>query len=283
MVDLLENAHDIHSQGEILMRVLHREEGQTTGIGNGVAIPHGKARAVNRMVAACGVAPDGVDFQSVDGEPATLFVLLAAPMTVGSLQVKVLANISRVLKEEGVRQSLRDAANPESSSTRARGGGRAHPVVKRRGHPAPVRGSEASMHLLEAWTTLGPCTSPGSGPPRGDDRRDPAARARARPRRGVGRRGRDALLLVEMALPWWIRAAWVGAWLGIAWQAGRRDRPDLPARPPGAATRGGRGRAPARAGTPRSHARRRWRPDVPAEDARRASLGALLVGLGLCT
>jgi PTS system fructose-specific IIC component len=113
LVDLLENAHDIHSQGEILMRVLHREEGQTTGIGNGVAIPHGKARAVNRMVAACGVSPEGVDFQSVDGEPATLFVLLAAPETVGSLQVKVLANISRVLKEEGVRQSLRDVASPE--------------------------------------------------------------------------------------------------------------------------------------------------------------------------
>ena len=113
LVDLLEGAHDIQSQGEILMRVLHREEGQTTGIGNGVAIPHGKARAVSRMVAAAGVSPEGVDFQSVDGEPARLFVLLAAPETVGSLQVKVLANISRVLKEEGVRQSLRDAASSE--------------------------------------------------------------------------------------------------------------------------------------------------------------------------
>lgn len=113
LVDMLENAHEIQSQGEILMRVLHREEGQTTGIGNGVAIPHGKARAVSRMVAAAGVSPEGLDFQSVDGEPATLFVLLAAPETVGSLQVKVLANISRVLKEEGVRQSLRDAASSE--------------------------------------------------------------------------------------------------------------------------------------------------------------------------
>ncbi len=113
LVDMLESAHDIQSQGEILMRVLHREEGQTTGIGNGIAIPHGKARAVSRMVAAAAVSREGVDFQSVDGEPATLFVLLAAPETVGSLQVKVLANISRVLKEEGVRQSLRDAASSE--------------------------------------------------------------------------------------------------------------------------------------------------------------------------
>jgi mannitol/fructose-specific phosphotransferase system IIA component (Ntr-type) len=55
-----------------------------------------------------------VDFESVDGEPVTLFVLLAAPESVGSLQVKVLANISRVLKEESVRQSLREADGPEA-------------------------------------------------------------------------------------------------------------------------------------------------------------------------
>ena len=114
LVELLEAAHGIDSQGEILLRVMHREEGQTTGIGNGVAIPHGKARAVSRMVAACGVSPGGVDFDSVDGEPVRLFVLLAAPESVGSLQVKVLANISRVLKEEAVRKALREAASPEA-------------------------------------------------------------------------------------------------------------------------------------------------------------------------
>lgn len=114
LVELLEAAHGIESHGEILLRVMHREEGQTTGIGNGIAIPHGKARAVNRMVAACGVSAGGVEFESIDGDPVTLFVLLAAPESVGSLQVKVLANISRVLKEESVRQSLRDAANPEA-------------------------------------------------------------------------------------------------------------------------------------------------------------------------
>ncbi|HEY6194744.1 MAG TPA: PTS sugar transporter subunit IIA [Candidatus Eisenbacteria bacterium] len=113
LVEVLEAAHGIESHGEILLRVMHREEGQTTGIGNGVAIPHGKARAVNRMVAACGVSPTGVDFESVDGEPVTLFVLLAAPESVGSLQVKVLANISRVLKEESVRRSLREAGSPD--------------------------------------------------------------------------------------------------------------------------------------------------------------------------
>ncbi len=114
LVGLLESAHGIDSQGEILDRVFRREAMMSTGIGNGVAIPHGKARLVDRLVAACGVAPEGLDFESVDGEPASLFILLVAPESGGALHVKVLANISRLLKEESVRQSLREAASPES-------------------------------------------------------------------------------------------------------------------------------------------------------------------------
>ena len=114
LVELLESGHGIDSQGEILDRVFRREAMMSTGIGNGVAIPHGKARLVDRLVAACGVSPEGIDFESVDGEPASLFILLVAPESGGALHVKVLANISRLLKEESVRQSLREAASPES-------------------------------------------------------------------------------------------------------------------------------------------------------------------------
>jgi mannitol/fructose-specific phosphotransferase system IIA component (Ntr-type) len=113
LVELLESAHGIRSQGEILDRVLRRESMMSTGIGNGVAIPHGKARAVDRMVAACGVAPSGIDFESVDGEPATLFILLVSPEAVGAPHVRVLANISRLLKEESVREQLRACATAE--------------------------------------------------------------------------------------------------------------------------------------------------------------------------
>ena len=114
LVQLLESAHGIHSQGEILDRVLRRETMMSTGIGNGVAIPHGKARLVDRLVAACGVSPGGIDFESADGEPATLFVLLVAPESGGALHVKVLANISRLLKEEPVRRTLREAPTPDA-------------------------------------------------------------------------------------------------------------------------------------------------------------------------
>src|SRR5262249_13247195 len=113
LVELLESAHHCPSQGEILDRVLRREDMMTTGIGNGVAIPHGKARAAGRMMAACAVAPDGLDFDSEDGQPATLFVLFVSPENAATLHVKVLANISRLLKEDSVRRTLREARSSD--------------------------------------------------------------------------------------------------------------------------------------------------------------------------
>jgi PTS system nitrogen regulatory IIA component len=109
LVALMESAHGLDSRGEILDRVLRREAMMSTGIGNGVAIPHGKARAVDRMLAACGVSSAGIEFDAVDAEPAYLFILLVSPESVGAPHVKVLANISRLLKEESVRRGLREA------------------------------------------------------------------------------------------------------------------------------------------------------------------------------
>jgi len=114
LVALLEKSHGLSSGGEILDRVLKREAMMSTGIGNGIAIPHGKARAVDRLVAACAVSKSGVDYDSVDGEPATLFILLVSPEDVGGPHVKVLANISRLLKDENVRESLKHAESPEA-------------------------------------------------------------------------------------------------------------------------------------------------------------------------
>jgi mannitol/fructose-specific phosphotransferase system IIA component (Ntr-type) len=114
LVELLEAAHGLDTNGDILSRVVRRESMMSTGIGNGVAIPHGKSRLVERLVAACAVAPDGLDFDSVDGEPATLFILLVSPENVRGPHVKALANISRLMKEEAVREALRGAATPEA-------------------------------------------------------------------------------------------------------------------------------------------------------------------------
>jgi mannitol/fructose-specific phosphotransferase system IIA component (Ntr-type) len=84
----------------------------STGIGNGVAIPHGKTRLLDQLVASCGVSPTGIEFESMDGEPATLFILLVSPESLRGPHVKALANISRLLKEESVRDALRSSQSP---------------------------------------------------------------------------------------------------------------------------------------------------------------------------
>ncbi len=113
LVQLLETAHRINTKGEILSKVLQRESMMSTGIGNGVAIPHGKTRQLDHLIAACGVARGGIEFDSMDGEPASLFILLVSPENLRGPHVKALANVSRLLKEESVRTSLQKSESPK--------------------------------------------------------------------------------------------------------------------------------------------------------------------------
>ncbi len=112
LVQLLESAHGVNTRGEILSKVLQRESMMSTGIGNGVAIPHGKTRLLDHLLAACGVSQAGIDFDTMDGEPATLFLLLVSPESQRGPHVKALANVSRLLKEESVRTALRQSTTP---------------------------------------------------------------------------------------------------------------------------------------------------------------------------
>ena len=112
LVQLLESAHGVNTKGEILSKVLQRESMMSTGIGNGVAIPHGKTRLLDHLVAACGVSPRGIEFDSMDGENASLFILLVSPESLRGPHVKALANVSRLLKEESVRTALRESKDP---------------------------------------------------------------------------------------------------------------------------------------------------------------------------
>jgi mannitol/fructose-specific phosphotransferase system IIA component (Ntr-type) len=113
LVDLLEAAHGFSSQGEILDRVLRREADLSTAVFPGAAIPHGKARSVDRLAAACGLAPEGVAFDSMDGEPTRLFVLLVSPENFSTQNVRLLANIARLLRQDQVRADLLAARTPE--------------------------------------------------------------------------------------------------------------------------------------------------------------------------
>jgi len=109
LVALLEKAHGVKTGGEILKRVTEREAMMSTGIGNGVAIPHGKAKSIDNLLASCGIAPKGIEFQAVDQQPVTLFILLVSPEECRGPHVRALANISRLLREEHVREGLKKA------------------------------------------------------------------------------------------------------------------------------------------------------------------------------
>ena len=86
-----------------------REKLNSTALGEGVAIPHGKLPGLRRVVAAFGRSPGGVDFQSLDGKPTHLFFLLVAPEDSAGAHLKALARISRLLKDPGFRTRLLEA------------------------------------------------------------------------------------------------------------------------------------------------------------------------------
>ena len=83
LVALLEKAHGVKTGGEILKRVTEREAMMSTGIGNGVAIPHGKAKSIDKLLASCGIAPNGIEFQAVDQKPVTLFIWISLRTVAG--------------------------------------------------------------------------------------------------------------------------------------------------------------------------------------------------------
>jgi len=95
---------------EVLAKVLlERERLASTAIGEGVAIPHGKLDAVGKLVAVVGRAPDGVDFDSMDGRPTHLFFVLVAPENSTGVHLKALARISRLFKDPEFRTRLMQA------------------------------------------------------------------------------------------------------------------------------------------------------------------------------
>ena len=93
IVDLMVKSEKINDKEAYRKQVYAREEESTTGIGEGIAIPHGKCDAVTKPGLAAMVVKDGVDFDSLDGEPVTLMFLIAAPNTEDNIHLDVLSNL----------------------------------------------------------------------------------------------------------------------------------------------------------------------------------------------
>jgi PTS system nitrogen regulatory IIA component len=101
-------------KAEILTSILlERETLGSTAIGEGIAIPHGKAPQINRLVAAFGRSVNGVPFDSMDGKPVHLVFLIVAPPDLAGMHLKALARVARLLKDAEFRQRLMTAADKE--------------------------------------------------------------------------------------------------------------------------------------------------------------------------
>ena len=113
LVDLMAKNGNLTDKEKYTQVVLKREEEGSTGIGEGIAIPHGKTDAVSKLGLSAMVINDGVEFDSLDGQPAKLLFLIAAPNTKDNVHLDVLSRLSTLLMDTEFRKSLMEAKTPE--------------------------------------------------------------------------------------------------------------------------------------------------------------------------
>lgn len=117
LIGVLTKKEYITDGDEFLNVVLKREEEYTTGIGMGIAIPHGKSDVVKKAAVVFGKSKEGIEYHSMDKKPAYLFFLIAAPENSDDVHLKVLAKLSRSLMHKEVREALFKAKNPDDVFT----------------------------------------------------------------------------------------------------------------------------------------------------------------------
>ena len=113
LVDLMDKSGNLSDKTTYKQAVLARESSSTTGIGEGIAIPHAKSGAVKKAGLAAMVVKSGVDYESLDGQPAHLFFMIAAPDTANDLHVEVLSRLATILMDGDFRQALIQAQSTE--------------------------------------------------------------------------------------------------------------------------------------------------------------------------
>jgi mannitol/fructose-specific phosphotransferase system IIA component (Ntr-type) len=114
LVSLLTRAWLLRDEAAILTAVLERESTRSTAIGDGVAIPHAKVPEAPRVMMACGVAPDGVDFDAPDDQLAQVAFLVVSPDTGPSEHLQALAWVGRAMSGDGALDRVLKAASPRA-------------------------------------------------------------------------------------------------------------------------------------------------------------------------
>lgn len=113
LINMLDSNGRLLNREVALQDVLAREGYLSTGLENGLAIPHAKTDGVARLEIAFGIKQEGVDFESLDGKPARLIFLVLSPRDTSGPHIQTLAIISRNLKEKAIREELLAAQSPQ--------------------------------------------------------------------------------------------------------------------------------------------------------------------------
>jgi PTS system nitrogen regulatory IIA component len=106
MVETLRKAKLIDDVDSVVEIIMERESLGSTGIGDGVAIPHGKMKKLNTILCVAGRSKEGVNFDAVDRQPVHIFFLVLAPEDSASLHLKVLSRISKILRDQSFRKKI---------------------------------------------------------------------------------------------------------------------------------------------------------------------------------
>jgi fructose-specific phosphotransferase system IIA component len=115
LVDLLDENGLLLDRDMTLEAVFLREQTRSTGIGSGVAIPHGKCKAVKELIMAVGISKEGIEFASIDSKPVKLIFLLVSPIDQTGPHIHALGRISRLMLDENFKPKLEQAQTPQQA------------------------------------------------------------------------------------------------------------------------------------------------------------------------
>jgi mannitol/fructose-specific phosphotransferase system IIA component (Ntr-type) len=113
IVDFLYEKNKIRNKQPVLQALLDREKHGTTGIGNGVAVPHARLENLTEVILLVGTSQQGIDFSSADGEPVRIILFLLAPVSDIGTSLKILANIARMINDRYFTKKLLQASTNE--------------------------------------------------------------------------------------------------------------------------------------------------------------------------
>ncbi len=115
LIEVLHKNKRVEDIEDAFNSVIEREKLGSTGVGSGVAIPHGRTKAVKQLVGALGISPEGVEFESLDGEPVHFIFLILSPLDATGDYLRALSRVSRFFRDRFFREALKNVSSVEEA------------------------------------------------------------------------------------------------------------------------------------------------------------------------